>query len=326
MKRAVVTGGSGFIGSHIVDNLLASDFEVLVIDDLSTGNEDNLSEAKANHSDRLKIERVDICDEAAAKAIEEFKPETVFHLAAQMNVRLSVDDPCFDARSNVVGTANMLDASQKAGVKRFIFSSTGGAIYGEQDYFPADENHATKPKCPYGVSKRSGELYLEYYAAHFDMACVSLRFANVYGPRQNPKGEAGVVAIFSEKILNSTPLMVNGDGGQTRDFVYVDDVVQACMLASAVEQSSGYSVFNVGLGIETSVNDIVNGLTDHWKVLAPSLGKEGTAEVSHGPELAGEQRRSVITAASLSESLGWSPTAELGEGLARTLESFVSRD
>ncbi|HQH28206.1 MAG TPA: GDP-mannose 4,6-dehydratase, partial [Oligoflexia bacterium] len=250
----------------------------------------------------------------------DFKPEVVFHLAAQMNVRRSVEAPVFDTHENVVGTVNMVEAARCAG-SRFVFSSTGGAIYGEQDLFPADETHAIRPKCPYGVSKRAAELYLEYYGREYAMVCTALRFGNVYGPRQNPFGEAGVVAIFAKKALRGEILRINGDGKQTRDFVHVQDVVRACMAAAVERQDAGFDVFNVGTGRECSVNDIVAGFRAVW----PQVAAEGAVQsfaVEHGPALAGEQMRSVIDAAKLSKRFGWQARVRLEEGLLQTILSF----
>lgn len=316
--RAVVTGGGGFIGSHLTDSLLAGGAEVLVIDDFSTGRRENLHAAKLQHGERLTVLEVDMCLAEAARELRKYRPEIVFHQAAQMNVRRSVDDPVFDATRNVVGLVSMIEAAKEAGARRFFMASTGGAIYGEQEQFPADENHRTEPECPYGVSKHAGELYLEYYARAHKMQCVALRYANVYGPRQNPKGEAGVVAIFAERILAGQELTVNGDGLQTRDFIFVGDVVAANLAVCNAEFSPGFEVFNVGRGQESTVLDIVSGLAEAAAKEQPGVD----VRVTHGPALHGEQRRSVIDAGKLSKRLGWSPQMSLGKGLELTLESF----
>lgn len=321
MARAIVTGGSGFIGSHVVDRLLAEGFEVLVIDDLSTGVRENLDSAREAFPDKLRLVEESICSEAASSEVTAFGAEVVFHLAAQMNVRKSVEEPAFDATANVVGTVAMLESAQKGGTKHFVFSSTGGAIYGEQDYFPADESHPIRPKSPYGVSKRAGELYLEYFARECRMHCSSMRFANVYGPRQNPRGEAGVVAIFAQRILDGAGIRVNGDGSQTRDFVFVSEVVDACMKAfeNPIQGAEGsYRVYNVGTGVEASINDIVSA----YKDIAQSLDDVAELKVEHGPALAGEQQRSVVSAGLLCSELGWKTSVTLRDGLAQTLESF----
>jgi UDP-glucose 4-epimerase len=321
MARAIVTGGSGFIGSHLVDRLLADGYEVLVVDDLSTGVTQNLDSARKEFPDKLRVLEESICSEAAAAEVGSFAADVVFHLAAQMNVRKSVEEPAFDATANVVGIVNMLESAQRAGTKHFVFSSTGGAIYGEQDFFPADESHPIRPKSPYGVSKRAGELYLEYFAREGKMHCSSMRFANVYGPRQNPKGEAGVVAIFAQRLLNGEAIRVNGDGSQTRDFVFVSEVVDACIRAYTNPPASddgSYRVFNVGTGIEASINDIVGAFQE----IVNSLDDVAEPQVEHGPALAGEQQRSVVSAVLLSNELKWESSVSLRDGLALTLDSF----
>lgn len=308
--RALVTGGAGFIGSNLVDALLARGAEVLVIDDFSTGREDNLTTAKKVGDKRLTVLRLDICSPDAHKAVQDFKPETVFHQAAQMNVRKSVAEPLFDADKNVLGTINMLDAARLAGVKTFMFASTGGAIYGEQETFPATESHRVRPESPYGVSKRCGELYMEYFSRTYGFRAVAMRYANVYGPRQHPKGEAGVVAIFSMRIRDGETLRVNGDGKQTRDFVFIGDVVNANMLALE-KAPTGFSFFNVGTGIETDILQLVAAFPGGDKI-----------KVEHGPGLAGEQMRSVIDYSKATRELGWKPQVKLAEGLRETLKSI----
>ena len=320
MNRAVVTGGAGFIGSHLVDALVARGVEVLVIDNFASGSLANLEQAKRNGDRSLKILELDIGDSGLLKAVTDFKPHTIFHLAAQMNVRHSVKDPVFDAQENVLGIIRVLEAARNSQAKKFIFASTGGAIYGEQQQYPAPEDHPVLPESPYGVSKRAGELYLEYYAHAFGLDTVSMRFANVYGPRQNPKGEAGVVAIFSRQLLAGQPLTVNGDGKQTRDFVFVGDVVSACLLASELERPGTYSVFNVGRGTESSVLELVELL----KGMAADMGVPEEPAVVHGAALAGEQRRSVIDATKLSMELGWQAKVGLKEGLRATVQSFIA--
>jgi len=311
--KAIVTGGAGFIGSHLVDSLISDGHEVLVIDDFSSGKEENLKDAA--NSGKLTIEKIDLCDNALEQKIIDFGPEVTFHLAAQMNVRKSVADPKFDARVNVEGTVSILEACRKVGCKKVIFSSTGGAIYGEQEQFPASESHINAPKSPYGQSKKAAELYLDFYSREYGMHSISLRFANVYGPRQNPKGEAGVVAIFCEKLIKSEPLTVYGTGEQTRDFVHVSDVVSACRLASKLESSAGkFELFNVGLGVESSVNDIAKHLKKLWQKDIENLHKDA---------LPGEQMRSVIDSSKLKNELSWSPKYNLETGLKSTLDSYI---
>lgn len=309
MARILVTGGAGFIGSHVVDALIAEGHQTLVVDDLSSGSKNNLNSAS-------EFEEVCLTSPALIKVISTFKPETVFHFAAQMNVRASVSDPSFDSRVNVSGLVNLIAGSCEAGAQKLIFASTGGAIYGEQVSFPADESHQILPESPYGISKRCGELYLDYFARKQGVSATSMRFGNVYGPRQNSKGEAGVVAIFCDRILAGEKLKVNGDGHQTRDYVFVGDVVSACI--KVFQSLSGSQVYNVGTGKETSVLDIVSSL----KLAAESQNIAFTG-VEHGPALPGEQRRSVISAAKLESEFNWKPTVALKEGISRTLVSFL---
>ncbi|MCB0359854.1 MAG: NAD-dependent epimerase/dehydratase family protein [Bdellovibrionales bacterium] len=319
--RAVVTGGAGFIGSHIVDALSRNSTELLVVDDFSTGTEANLAGA-AKRAEVLEIVRTDICSNEAAQAIAEFKPDVVFHTAAQINVRRSVAEPVYDSEKNISGTVNVLAAALDGGARSVVFSSTGGAIYGEQDVFPAPEDHPARAESPYGVSKRAAELYLEYFARAYSMTTVSLRYSNVYGPRQNPKGEAGVVAIFTNRLIAGEPFKVNGDGEQTRDFVFVGDVVQANLLAATKIDQPGFSVYNVGTGVETSVNEVVLGFRDVWSAIRGDAAGDAI-EVVNGPELPGEQRRSVIDAGKIASKLGWKVSVDLRAGLEETVRSFL---
>jgi len=318
--KAVVTGGAGFIGSHIVDGLLAKGAEVLIVDDFSTGRESNLVDAQKNYPGKITILKKDINDESLSDDFTKFGPEVVYHTAAQINVRRSVTEPSYDSEKNVVGTVNILEATRASAAKRFIFSSTGGAIYGEQEYFPADEDHPTCPESPYGVSKRAAELYLEFFARAHNFTSVSLRYSNVYGPRQNPHGEAGVVAIFTERLLNNDPIRVNGDGKQTRDFVFVGDVVAANMHANTIDTPGQFSIFNVGRGIEKTVLDVVDAFKKVW----PEHGNGTELVCNHGDALPGEQKRSVIDAGKLAKKFNWSADVDLEEGLVRTVKSFVS--
>jgi UDP-glucose 4-epimerase len=301
--RTLVTGGAGFVGSHLVDALLERGHQVLVIDDLSSGRRALLNDAAIFH-------QLDICDARTAVVIDEFRPELLFHLAAQMDVRKSVADPAFDARVNVMGMAQVLDACARVGLRKVVFTSTGGAIYGEQDRFPAPEDHAIHPASPYGVSKRCGELYLEYFARAANLPSVSLRCANIYGPRQNPHGEAGVVAIFAKKMVAGEAPLINGDGKQTRDFVAVSDVVRAALL-SAEKDFTG--PVNIGTGVETEINALADEL-------ARAAGYTG--EMRRGPAMRGEQRRSVVDPSLAARALGWSPSVSLDKGLAATVEWF----
>ncbi len=301
--RVLVTGGAGFIGGHSCRMLLERGHEVAAADDLSSGRRQNLPAGAALHT-------VDVRSTRLTDLIERFRPEAVLHLAAQMDVRRSVADPLFDASVNVLGTLNALEASRRAGVRRFVLASSGGAIYGEQDVFPATESHARRPSSPYGVSKLCGEEYLEHYARAYGISTVSLRYANVYGEAQNPHGEAGVVAIFLNKMLSGAEPVINGDGGQTRDFVHVEDVAR---INCAALESQEPGALNVGTGRETSVNEIAQVL---------SLAAGWTQPIPHGPAKPGEQRRSVIDAAAARQRLGWEPRIELQQGLQRTAEWF----
>lgn len=304
--KVLITGGAGFIGSNIADAALALGHDVLALDDLSSGRRENLDP-------RVRLNVMDIRSKEASQLILDERPDAIFHLAAQMDVRRSCADPSFDADVNIRGFVNLLEAAVKAGVKRVVFSSTGGAIYGEQDYFPADEAHPTRPCSPYGVSKAASELYLGYYRAQYGLSYAALRYANVYGPRQNPHGEAGVVAIFCQRLLTGKECVIYGDGGQTRDFVFVKDVARANMLAL---ESDYVGALNVGTGVETDVNRL-------YELLARAAGVDAPAR--HEPGKPGEQRRSVITAAKAKKILGFEPRVSLEEGIAATMDFFRSR-
>jgi UDP-glucose 4-epimerase len=304
--KIVVTGGAGFIGSHVVDLYVARGHEVLVVDSLVTGKRENLNR-------KARFLEQDILDPATADLIRREKPDVVNHHAAQMDVRKSVADPIFDAKTNILGTIALLQAAHEAGVKKFLFVSSGGAAYGEQETFPAPETHPTWPVSPYGVSKRSGELYAHFFWAEYKLPFVAFRYANVYGPRQDPHGEAGVVAIFSGRMLRGEPVTVNGDGGQTRDYVYVGDVAR--MSALALERDATGPV-NVGTGIETDVNRLA-------ALILKAAGSR--SEVKHGPAKSGEQRRSVVDIRRAAEIFGWRPEISLEDGLARTVDFFRTR-
>lgn len=301
--KVLVTGGAGFIGSHVVDRLLQEGHDVVVVDNLVTGKRKNVPKA-------VQFYKLDIENPKLERIFRNERPSVVFHLAAQMNVRRSVEDPMFDAQVNVLGTLNVLEQASKHGARKVIFSSSGGAIYGEQLAFPAPETHITQPLSPYGISKLCGEHYLSYYHRLSGIQVVSLRYANVYGPRQDPEGEAGVVAIFIQKMLRGEQAVVNGNGRQTRDFVFVEDVVESNLMAMGPTVEG---VYNVGTGIETSVNDL-------FKIVV-ELTKVDFKEV-HGPAKRGEQARSVIDSTKLHRDLGWEPKVDLREGLRRTVEYF----
>ncbi|NOY77130.1 MAG: SDR family oxidoreductase [Calditrichaeota bacterium] len=301
--KVLVTGGAGFIGSNIVDALISAGHKVVVVDNLYMGRLKNLNP-------KAKFYLLDLRADELEKVFALEKFDAVFHEAAQMDVRRSVENPIFDAEVNVLGTLNVLQNSVKNGVKKIIFASTGGAIYGEQDYFPADENHPNRPVSPYGITKLTVEKYLYFYKLTYGLQHVILRYANVYGPRQNPHGEAGVVAIFIEKMLLGEQPIINGDGTQTRDFVFVDDVVRANLLALDYPESD---VFNVGTAIETDVNTI-------FRELNTIIGKN--IPETHGPAKEGEQQRSVIDYSKTKKLLGWEPKVSLQEGLRKTVDYF----
>ena len=302
-QPVLVTGGAGFIGSHLVDRLVAQGFAVVVLDALSSGSRENLNPAAEFH-------HLDIRSLLAHELILRVQPQALFHLAAQVSVRHSVADPRHDADVNVLGSLNLLEAAIKAKVPKVIFSSTGGAIYGEQDYFPADEAHPRRPLSPYGVAKLAVENYLFYYRQEYGLNYVALRYANVYGPRQDPHGEAGVVAIFTQKLLRGEQAVINGDGEQTRDFVFVGDVARANLLAlhDAVQ-----GPVNIGTGNETSVNDLFARLSRVTGSTRPEF---------HGPAKPGDQRRSVITHDHARALMGWTPQVSLDDGLQATVAYF----
>jgi UDP-glucose 4-epimerase len=304
--KILVTGGAGFIGSHVVDAFVGAGHDVLVVDDLSSGKRENLNS-------RARFEKLDIQDPKVVELIRDERPAALSLHAAQMDVRRSVADPVFDARVNILGTINLLEGARKANVRRILFVSSGGAAYGEQETFPAPESHPTNPVSPYGVSKRSGELYAYFYQAEYQLPFVALRYANVYGPRQDPHGEAGVVAIFSGKMLRNEPVTVYGDGRQTRDYVYVGDVARANLLAL---DSTCTGPLNIGTGVETDVNRLA-------ELIREVAGSRSA--ITHGPAKPGEQRRSVVDCRRAAELLGWKPEVPLAEGLRRTVEFFRAR-
>jgi UDP-glucose 4-epimerase len=313
-RRALVTGGAGFIGSHVTEALLAEGFAVTVLDDLSSGRRENIPAAAT-------FVQADIRSPEAAATIRDGAFDVLCHLAAQMDVRRSVSDPGFDADVNVKGTLNLLEAvraSKRA--TRVVFASTGGAVYGDFATPPTVETDGKDPESPYGIAKFAVELYLAYYARIHGLDYIALRFANVFGPRQDPHGEAGVVAIFCQRILAGQPLTVFGDGSQTRDYVYVGDVARAHLLAATRPAIPAGRVddraFNLGTERETSVVELV-------EALKAAAGRP--VVVQHAPARPGEQRRSVVSIGKAAKVLGWAPQVTLEEGLQRTFHWFANR-
>jgi UDP-glucose 4-epimerase len=301
--RIVITGGAGFIGSNVADAFLERGHAVLVLDDLSSGKRENVPE-------KAELAAEDIRAPEAKRAIEAFCPDVLCHHAAQIDVRKSVADPGFDADVNIVGTLRLLETCRAVGAKRVLFASTGGAIYGEQDFHPATETHPERPVSPYGCAKLSIEKYLHYYAVQYGFRCACLRYANVYGPRQNAHGEAGVVAIFASRLLAGEAPSINGDGGQTRDFVYVGDVVRANVIALEKDLVGS---FNVGTGVETSVNAL-------YDCIRRAAGSE--LQATRGPGKPGEQLRSSLDASALERATGFRPKTLLEDGIRETVAYF----
>ena len=310
--KALVTGGAGFIGSTLVDRLLAEGHAVDVIDNLSTGSLANLAEARANRDHELKVHQVDIRDAAVIDLIARRKPEVVFHLAAQADVRVSVARPVLDAEVNIIGSLNVLEGARLGGTRKVVFASSGGTIYGEPA--PADlpvrESHPQQPLSPYGVAKKVVTDYLHVYRELHALEFTSLALANVYGPRQDPHGEAGVVAIFAGLLLEGKPCTIFGDGTQTRDFVYVDDVVDA--FVRAADRGSGL-LCNIGTGVETSVNEL-------YEAMAAAAGV--TLPANHAPARTGELARSALDPGRAGMHLGWEPWTDLPTGVAAVLAWF----
>lgn len=304
--KILVTGGAGFIGSWVAEAYIEDGNEVLIIDNLSTGNLNNVPSS-------AEFIKGDIRDSSVLKAaFSEFTPDIINHHAAQIDVRKSVDDPTLDADINIKGTLNLLELSRKSGISKFIFASTGGAIYGEPDLIPADEDTVPMPISPYGISKFSIEKYLSYYNKIYGLNYTSLRYSNVYGPRQNPHGEAGVIAIFCNKIINGEPCIVYGDGEQTRDYVYVDDVKRAnieCIL-------SPNDSYNIGTSIETSVNGLI-------EYLRKASGRD--FEVIYEPARDGEVERISLNNNKAIKEINWTPHVMLEEGIKNTWIWFYNK-
>jgi UDP-glucose 4-epimerase len=303
--RVLLTGGAGFIGSHVAEALLERGHEVAVLDDLSSGKRENIPEGAVFYEMDIRS--------GCPRVFEEFRPEALLHQAAQMDVRRSVREPAFDADINILGTIRFLQNCVEHEVGKVVFASTGGAIYGEQLEFPATEDHPQYPVSPYGVSKLAAERYLHYYRVQYGLHYVALRYSNVYGPRQDPHGEAGVVAIFCGNLAAGRSSTINGTGEKTRDYVYVEDVARANVLALENEAPSG--AYNVGTGVETSVNGL-------YELLLGISGKDLPPE--HGPAKPGEQARSSVDPTKAARLLGWRPEVNLKTGLEETFRFFAT--
>jgi UDP-glucose 4-epimerase len=312
--RVVVTGGAGFIGSHLTDRLVREGHEVAVVDDLSSGRREQVS-------DQARFYQLDIASEWVGRVIARERPEVVFHLAAQIDVRSSVRDPLHDAQVNVLGTVQLLRAAVGAGGTRFVFVSSGGAIYGDTEEVPTPETHPLRPASPYGAAKVAGEAYLSAFAGSFGLETAVLRPGNVYGPRQDPHGEAGVVAIFTAALLAGESPVINGDGLQTRDYVFVEDVADA-----AVRLLRGPSgEYNVGTGQATSVVELTSELSRVMAETMPAREGSHVPKPIHGPAREGEQRRSCLDCSRAQSQLGWRARVTLSEGLRRTVSFFAER-
>jgi len=309
--KILVTGGAGFVGSHLVDRLIKENHKVVVIDNLSTGRKINLNK-------KAKFYKIDICSPRISEIFKKEKPQIIFHYAAQIDVRKSVENPIEDAKINILGSLNIIQSFYKLisnihypiSKAKFIFASTGGAIYGDADVIPTPENYPAKPLTPYGITKLSIEKYLDYYYKIFGLPFISLRLANVYGPRQNSKGEAGVVAIFIDKMLTDKQPIINGSGQQTRDFVYVSDVIEVNILAM---KKNKVGVFNIGTAKETDINTIFRKL----KKMTNSKCRK-----VHGLAKFAEQKRSCLDFQKAKKELGWKPKYSLEKGLETTINWF----
>jgi len=301
--KILVTGGAGFIGSHIVDLLIEKGYEVVVVDNLVNGKKENVNS-------KARFIEADMNSPELIKIFEKEKPDTVCHQAAQVSVRKSIQDPIYDAKENIIGTINILNCCIKTKVKKFVYASSGGARYGEPVKLPCNESHPIKPLCPYGISKHTAEYYVEFYSKLHGLDYNILAYSNVYGPRQDPEGEAGVISIFMGKILNNEKCEIFGDGEQTRDYVYVGDVAEANLLA--LEKETKSKNFNIGTGKETSVNELFAKIK---KVI-------GKGEAVHVDPIPGEVRRIYLDISLAEKELGWQPRVDLDKGLKQTAEWF----
>lgn len=308
MSKILVTGGAGFIGSHVVDLFISNGYEVVIVDDLSTGRASNLNPA-------AKFYQMDIRDPKLREVFEAERPDYVSHHAAQMDVRRSVAQPLFDADVNILGSINVIECAKEFNVKHFVYISSGGAAYGEPEVLPCDEMHPVNPICQYGASKHTVEHYLYMYHVNYGLEYTVLRYPNVFGPRQDPHGEAGVVAIFTGKMLLGEPVTINGDGEQTRDFVFVRDCAYGNYLAVTVEHPSG--IYNLGWGRPTSINEIFTNLAMITNYAQPA---------AYGPAKVGETRHIYLNADKAKRDLGWAPTISLEDGLRETVEYFKTSE
>ncbi len=319
IMRVMITGGAGFIGSHIVDACLNAGHEPFIIDDLSSGSLKNVPQ-------HVPLYQVDVRDTAGLhRAFSEAKPDVVVHQAAQMSVSRSVREPAFDAQVNVMGLVNVFDQAVRVGAKRIVFASSGGVLYGDV-FAPAPEDTPANPISPYGISKWVGERYLQFYAREYGLTGVALRYANVYGPRQNPHGEAGVVAIFCQKLLAGEPARVNGDGKYDRDYVFGPDVARANLLALTAIVPDNFVALNIGTGIATDVNVLEGRVRSEVQgVLADKGIQRPLPEPEHGPARAGDLRSSIVLATKARDVLGWTPQMSLQDGLRQTARWFSER-
>ncbi|MEO8357691.1 MAG: NAD-dependent epimerase/dehydratase family protein [Chloroflexota bacterium] len=304
MPKILVTGGAGFIGSHVVDLFVSQGFEVVIVDDLSTGRVSNLNPA-------AKFYRLDIRDPKIRDIFDVERPDYISHHAAQMDVRRSVAQPLFDADVNILGSINLIECAKEFNVKRFIYISTGGAVYGEPEKLPCDETHPINPICQYGASKHTVEHYLYMYNVNYGLKYTVLRYPNVFGPRQDPHGEAGVVAIFTGKMLVGEPITIYGDGEQTRDFVFVGDCARANYLAATIDHQPG--IYNIGWSRPTSINEVFSALAKITGYSDPATHEAGKV---------GETRHIYLDASKANRDLGWVPTITLDDGLRETVEYF----
>ncbi len=317
--RVIVSGGAGFIGSHIIDRLSAAGHECAALDNLSSGSRDNLPSG-------VPLYETDIRDAAGVeRAFADFRPQWVCHQAAQMSVSRSVREPQFDAEVNIMGTLNLLQQSVQQGVERFVFASSGGVLYGEVQT-PAPEGTPANPISPYGIAKLVGELYMQFYVREHGLTTVAMRYANVYGPRQNPHGEAGVVAIFCQKMYGGERPRINGDGRYIRDYVYVMDVARANEAAFNADVPGGFSAYNVGTGVPTDVNQLAEVLQQECQRYLASRGSQlQVIEPDHGPARAGDLRSNLVSFEKAKRELGWVPQVDLQAGLKQTAEWFGER-